>query len=353
MVTALPLMGGAAPAARAVTATPVTQGAVALAGNPLAGGRLGVYTGRYDEVAPHWAAATGAKKELLAKVALRPRMRWFGAWYPTETVTRTIREYVENSQGGNPDAVVQLAIFRIFPYGEQKLDRPLTQRDRTAYRAWVDRVAEGIGSARVSLVLEPDLALALEGWRPEVRLALTRYAAKVFSALPRTSVYIDATDADWIPVPEAATLLRRSGIEHARGFALGATHYASTAMQVRHGAALVQALAAAGYPDRHFVVDTADNGRPFTWLEYYAKHPRGDFDNAEVCRSKAERRCVTLGIPPTRRVGAKAWRLPADVRALAREHVDAYLWFGRPYLHRQAAPFRLDRTLAVARTTPF
>jgi endoglucanase len=89
------------------------------------------------------------------------------------------------------------------------------------------------------------------------------------------------------------------------------------------------------------VIDTADNGQAFTWSQYYAKHPRGDFDNAETCRTRIETQCDTLGIPPTPNTGGAA-----DV-------VDAYLWFGRPWLYRQASPFRLDRALAVARTTPY
>lgn len=148
-------------------------------------------------------------------------------------------------------------------------------------------------------------------------------------------------------------MLLRAGIAHVRGFALGATHYDSTAANIRYGAELVRELEEAGVPGRHFVVDTADNGRPFTWTEYRTKHPRGDFDNAEVCRTRQERRCVTLGIPPTTAVARPRWGLPEDARDLALRHVDGYLWFGRPWLVRQAAPFSLQRTLGIARTTPY
>ena len=40
-------------------------------------------------------------------------------------------------------------------------------------------------------------------------------------------------------------------------------------------------------------------------------------------------------------------------RARARAHIDGYLWFGRPWLYNQAAPFLLDRALELARTTPY
>lgn len=317
--------------------------------NPLAG-PWGVYTGSADGIYPAWQAATGEEKRLLGAIAQRPRVRWFGQWIATSLIADRIREYVRTTQDGNPDVVVQLAVFRLWPRGEGAKDEPLTEADLQAYRAWVDEAARGIGTARVAMVLEPDLAVALKGWRPKVRFALTRYAARVFGALPNTTVYLDASDADWLPVDKAVAMLRRSGVAYVRGFALGATHYNGVRPNVRYARAVSRALAAAGLPGKRAVIDTADNGRAFTWLQFYAAHPRGDFDNAPTCATRTERRCVTLGIPPTWRV---ADALPAKLKPVATEYVDGYLWFGRPWLVRQAAPFSLERSLRVARTTPY
>jgi hypothetical protein len=63
--------------------------------------------------------------------------------------------------------------------------------------------------------------------------------------------------------------------------------------------------------------------------------------------------CVTLGIPPTSDVANSRWRLSAAHRREATAHVDAYLWFGRPWLYMQADPFVKSRALAMARTTPW
>ena len=116
---------------------------------------------------------------------------------------------------------------------------------------------------------------------------------------------------------------------------------------------IVAKLAALGIPNKHFVIDTADNGKPFTFLQYFAKHPGGDFDNAQTCTSKSATRCVTLGIPPTNQVGLAKGHLPARDVPLAKKNVDGYLWFGRPWLFEQAGSFVMSRALAVARTTPF
>ncbi|HEY2298097.1 MAG TPA: glycoside hydrolase family 6 protein [Jatrophihabitans sp.] len=321
--------------------------------NPLAAAPWGVNTGRSEGIYPAWQEATGTTKQLLARIALRPRVHWFGAWTPTSDIAGLVRAYISQTQAGNANALVQLAVFRVYPGGERAKSVPLTAAAQADYKAWVDQVAAAIGTARVALILEPDLALALHGWRPAVRLGLVSYAARVFSALQRTSVYIDASAADWLQVPTAASMLRSAGVAHVRGFALNATHYDSTAAQVTFGRQIVAALTNAGIPNRHFVVNTADTGRPFTWPQYWVKHPHGNFNNAEVCRNRTEQRCVTLGIPPTTDVGNSAWHLPATVAAAAHKWCDGYLWFGRPWLDNQAAPFDRQRALAVAATTPY
>ena len=57
--------------------------------------------------------------------------------------------------------------------------------------------------------------------------------------------------------------------------------------------------------------------------------------------------------PLRKPLAAVAARLNSHDRRLAARYVDAYLWFGRPWLYNQAAPFVLDRALTLARTTPY
>lgn len=327
--------------AQPVTAAPLNtfSPAVTAAGNPLTG-PWGRQLTQADIVYRAYLNTSGTSKALLGKIALQPRMQWFGTWNTTGQVASRIQEYIRVTQAGNPKALVQLAAFRLWPNGgEPAKMRPLTVADQAAYRAWVREAARGIGSSRVAMVLEPDLGVALKGWQPDVRLALTNYAARVFGALPRTSVYLDASDADWLRVDKAVAMLRSAGVAYVRGFALGATHYWSVTGQKAYGHTVIAKLAAAGIPNRHFVIDTADNGRPFTYGQYYLAHPHGRFDNAETCTTRTQTRCITLGPRPTWQTGDAG--------------VDAYLWFGRPWLTRQARPFDLPRALAVARTTPY
>jgi hypothetical protein len=180
-------------------------------------------------------------------------------------------------------------------------------------------------------------------------LQLVTYAARRFSALPHTSVYIDAGAGDWPTVRAATSMLLGAGVRFARGFALNGTHYDSTEREIHFGALLVGALARHGVRGRHFVINTSSNGRPFAFQQYHGPN----FDNAAVCRSRTSRRCATLGIPPTTDVANPRWGLSRQARNQARRFVDAYLWIGRPWLYNQADPFDLQRSLALARTTPF
>lgn len=344
---------GLGTAAASTVPVPADRSVTAASANPLRAVPWGIDRDRGESVYRAWRNATGSTKELLAKIALRPRVMWLGGWISTADIGSVVRSRIADFQRDDPNALVQLATFRTFVNGEGAVDQPVTAAAQADYRAWYDQVAHAIGSTHAVIVLEPDLGLAWTGWRPRVRFALAAYAARVLGALPHTSVYIDASDADWLRLPQATQLLLLSGVKYVRGFALGATHYSSTALNITYGAALVAALARAGVPGRHFVVDTADNGRPFTWAQFYAAHPNGNFDNANVCASTTQLRCDTLGIPPTTFTSSAAWGMSAAVRRDAARSADAFLWFGRPWLYRQASPFEMTRALGLARTTPY
>lgn len=337
-----------APAASAGVANAGLSGAPL--SDPIAGLRWGNYTGPQDEVLPAYRAASGRDRRLLGLIALRPRMRWFGAWYPDDQIEQTVRSYISNVTGGHPDVLAQMAVFRLVPWEHAACSAVPTVEQRASYRRWIDAFAAGVGSSRVALVLQPDLPFALCSPRhSSLPLQLVAYAAHRLGALPHTSVYIDAGAADWATVGQAVSMLRTAGVAAVRGFALNATHYDATAREIAFGARIVSGLRARGIGGRHFVINTADNGRPFTFAQYHGP----DFDNAAVCRTGRSTRCVTLGIPPTSRVTDPRWHLPARSRAEAAAEVDGYLWYGRPWLHDQADPFDLDRSLALAATTPF
>ena len=144
-----------------------------------------------------------------------------------------------------------------------------------------------------------------------MQLGLIKWTAGVFRRLQHTSVYLDAGSADWERVGKASRILRRAGVARTRGFALGLTHYDSTARQVNYGRKLVRNLAHHGVKGAHFVISTAMNGHGFTFQQH-----RNVFHHGNICPAITARACVTLGQPFTTQTAAPSV-------------VDAYLWAGR------------------------
>lgn len=321
--------------------------------NPVAGYRWGIYRGGSDGLYPAYESASGARKKTLARMALTPHVRWYTTYIPASEIRAKVSTDIAQEQGGNPKVLVWMAIGRMFPHGESAKMQPLTRAERRAYRRWVDHAARGIGSARVGLVLEPDLPVALTGWRPAVRLGLVRYAARRFSSLPHATVYLDAGSADWRNVHDDVAMLKAAGIGYVHGFALGSTHHTSTGREVRYGRQISLALAQQGFGLKHFIVDTSDNGHGYTWGQFYRAHPNADYNDPPACTSKTQRTCVSLGIPPTTDVTNSRWRLPASLRSALRKRCDAFMWIARPWLADNGRRFSLHKAVHAARSSPF
>jgi len=331
---------------------PTVQQRTPAASNPLAGRTWGVYKGKADQSWEPYVNSTGTNRELLAKISLRPKAKWFGKWISNTDIRTKVEAYIANSTGGDPDVLVQMTVFRMVPWEHDACTRLPTVAEQASYKEWTNRFAAGIGSAHVALVLQPDgpFALCAPGGS-KVPSHLIRYSARVFSALPHTSVYIDGGASDWPKgdPAKAADILVPAGVAYARGFALNSTHYESTNHNIYFGTQVKQELSRRGIPGTHFVINTAQNGKPFEFKDAQGSHP----DNADVCTSRADTSCVTLGIPPTTRVARAVWGLTENNAVRAKRNVDGYLWFGRPWLFMQADPFDLQRALAIARTTPY
>jgi endoglucanase len=319
--------------------------------NPIAGMKWGVYRGTLDSLYSAWQSAHGTDKTLLAKEALQPLMYWFGSWNQDSLAAQVAQQYIQAQTNGDPAVLSQMAIFRADPWEGASCKELPTAEQVASYKDWINNWARGIGSSRVVMDLQPDMPfLNCTPDHSQVPAEEINYAAQVFSALPHTTVYIDAGASDWQSVSSVVSLLRESGVQYTRGFALGATHYDSTADELLYGRRVVQALAAQGVTGMHFIVNTAQNGKPFTTQNYPA-----EFKSGAPCTTKRATHCATLGIPPTTDVAGnpKADGLTKREAAIAAQFCDAYLWFGRPWLKYQDSPFELSYALELAATTPF
>ena len=236
------------------------------------------------------------------------------------------------------------------PWEREACKRLPTAAEQASYKTWIDGFAAGVGDTHMAIIMQPDgpFALCAPGGS-KVPANLIRYGVRTLSALPNTSVYIDAGAADWKrdDPKKALRMLVPMGIRWARGFALNSTHYDSTERRSGYAAKIAKALARAACP----ASTASSTPRRTAGRSRATSTAARNFDNARAVHLARDKRCMTLGIPPTVDVGDPKWGMNPHDRRLAARYVDAYLWFGRPWLYNQAAPFVLDRALTLARTT--
>jgi hypothetical protein len=166
----------------------------------------------------------------------------------------------------------------------------------------------------------------------------------VFNSLPHTAVYVDAGAYAWYQPALIARMLERSGIRHSRGFALNVTQYGSTGQQLQWGAAVNRVLAADGARNKHFVINTDENGTPYLAGQVPGGGAQSNY--TPRCSYRSQHVCQRLGIPPTTDVANQRWGLSARDRGIAAAQVDAYLWLGRPWMIN-AGPFSLGDALTL------
>lgn len=268
-------------------------GFTSLADNPFAGQTLYVDP---DSNAARTAAALRttdpAGAALFDKVARGAQADWLGGWTPTSTVASTVSARVRTITAAHA-----MPVFVIYDIPERDCHSYSGggASSPAAYRAWVDQVALGIGTARTAVIVEPD-ALAqlgcLSAADQSTRLTLLRYAVDKLAAKSNVAVYVDAGHAGWIDATTMAKRLIAVDVKAARGFSLNVSNYDATASEVAYGRAV---MAQIGW--KRFVIDTSRNGLG---------------SNGEWCNATGR----ALGALPGTPTGDPA--------------VDAYLWVKRP-----------------------
>lgn len=244
-----------------------------------------------------WAAEQYPEDaEALRVINETPQARWIGEWTPASTIRQTVGSYLDESEkaGALPLLVTYAVPFRdCGSYSAGGFNSPAN------YREWVDVVAATVGSTTAAIIVEPDALTAADCLDPatrEMRFDLLRYAVTTFAALPDTSVYIDAGHSRWKSVADITALLKRVGVDEARGFSLNVSNFYTTAEQEEYAEKVAVALGG-----KHYVIDTSRNGfgpadeTPENWC-----NPAGR----------------TLGLKPTAVTNGK--------------HADAYLWVKHP-----------------------
>lgn len=299
-----------------------------------------------------YQSATGSDQALLGRLALQPQAVWLGWENPTDQVQAETAAAVAAQQNGNPNVLTEFATFELNPWENRTangIDRPAVHGswNVSADEAWYRNMAAGIGSARALVIEQVDLPVALKvlSTAPE---RIDTYAARVLSANPHTTVYIDGGTAGWLSAARDASLLIRNGVRYARGFTLDDTDYDPTATEDKFGAQVVAALAKRGVKGKHFIVNTDENGQPY---KPYQVRGRG-INDAPVCHDRIQTVCQRIGIPPTINVASPRWHLGTAAAKDARRYCDGYIWSGQPW-NIDAGPFVPQYALWLAENGEF
>ncbi|MGP3975448.1 glycoside hydrolase family 6 protein [Streptomyces sp. 8N114] len=267
---------------------------------------------RPKSVAPYWVNPEGsaarqagaaakdgksARAAQLKKIARQPVAEWIDAADPRGHTARVTKAAAAADRGA-------LLVLYNVPHRDCGQYSKGGAKDGAAYRSWLDGVAEGIGKRTATVIVEPDaLAHTVSGDCAAPQLREERYgllhdAVTRLKRLPRTKVYLDAGNPDWVRDPGGLVEpLNRAGIGKADGFALNVSNFQTTASNVAYGKRLSSMV-----DDKPFVVDTSRNG----------KGPLRGGGKESWCNPPGR----ALGEAPTTRTGHKA--------------VDAYLWIKRP-----------------------
>ncbi|MGC2374998.1 MAG: glycoside hydrolase family 6 protein [Solirubrobacteraceae bacterium] len=206
-----------------------------------------------------WAAQGRASEAAqIAKIASRPVAKWFGDWsYGHGGTAGDVNWWV-----GTVTAAGALPVLVAYdlPWRDCGQYSSGGAVSASAYRQFIDALAQGIGGRRAVVILEPDALAELECLPSDEQAGyyeLLNYGVTHLGAGPLVSVYLDAGHAGWQPASTIATRLSKAGVASARGFSLDVSNFGSTAVETGYGTAIGGYLGGA----THFVIDTSRNGR--------------------------------------------------------------------------------------------
>ncbi|WP_418276023.1 glycoside hydrolase family 6 protein [Isoptericola jiangsuensis] len=197
-----------------------------------------------------WQAASGADKDLLAKIALTPQAYWVGNWNDAVTEREAVADYTGRAAADGTTPTI--AVYAI--PGRDCGNHSSGGVAESEYAAWIDEVAAGI-QGEPNIILEPDALAQLGACDGQGdRVGYLQYAAEQLTEAGGR-VYIDAGHSGWLSPTEVAGRLNQIGFDHAVGFALNTSNYNTTAAERAYGEQISALTGGA-----RFVIDTSRNG---------------------------------------------------------------------------------------------
>ena len=245
--------------------------------------------------------------------------------------------------------------------------------DTTAYKAWIDGFAAGIGGDPAVVILEPDSLgiipynttiygaadwckptvtdasgnpVAAPGASPDERYAQLNYAVDAIEAkAPRAMVYLDGTHSSWLGVGEAAYRLVKAGVQRAQGFFLNVSNYQPNVELAQFGTwvsdCVTAATAGADWAAGHFDWCPSQYDPALGYAVNYAPEYAATV-TAGLVNMMGGAAATTHFVLDTGRNGQGPWH-PTAV------YPDAQDWCNPPAPRRRLAPDGDDRRAARGR----
>jgi endoglucanase len=205
----------------------------------------------------------------VATLATTPQAVWFTSGTPSE-VTKSVQKTVEEASWARK---VPILVAYNVPFRDCAGFSAGGATDSTAYQAWIEGFARGIGKSKAVVMLEPDslgiipynttIYKQSDSCQPTVtdatgnvvpapgstsaeRYATLNSAVDTLAKLaPNAAVYLDGTHSAWLGVGEAAYRLAHAGVQRAQGFFLNVSNYQTTDESNQFGTWVSTCIAAA------------------------------------------------------------------------------------------------------------
>ncbi|MBA8794397.1 endoglucanase [Friedmanniella endophytica] len=279
--------------------------------------------------AQHAAELSGQQRRDALRLAAVPTASWFTGGTPAEARERA-RALVRRAQRAHATPVI--VVYNV-PGRDCSLYSAGGASTTAEYVAWVQALARGIGGHRAIVVVEPD-GLGTIPWYTDVngqlgscqpadadrataaadRFAQIGAAVDALTALPRTRVYLDATNPGWLSPGDIAQRLRRAGVDRADGFALNVSNYYDDARNAYYASWVSDCLQLTGHsnypyascPGQYYPANPDDLS---TWPLTTAAYDQA-FADTGVTRDPAHQ---AHAVVDTSRNGQGAWQAPAGL----------------------------------------
>jgi endoglucanase len=171
---------------------------------------------------------------LITKTETIPRAAWFTSGTPAQ-VQQQVRQTMT-------EAAIERAVPVLVAYDIPGRDCAQYSAggalDETAYEAWINGFAQGIGNKNAIVILEPDalgnmpsgcgLSTSVYPFTDAERIAELQYAVTALESDPGVGVYLDGTHSAWQSVGTITQRLLQADVQDAQGFFLNVSNYQPT-----------------------------------------------------------------------------------------------------------------------------